>query len=145
MPPKKIQLKTSKSKKSVTSFLNEIEKETLKKDCKKLLKVFKDASGMKAKMWGESIVGFGEYTYYRANGDEGQFMACGFSPRKSGPTLYIMPGYKDYGDLLKELGPHKLGKSCLYLKSLEGIDLSVVEALIKSGLKDLKKSYKTDF
>lgn len=100
---------------------------------------------MKPKMWGDSIIGFGEYTYHRANGDEGQFMACGFSPRKSGPTLYIMPGYTDYSALLDKLGKHKLGKSCLYLKSVDGIDLSVLAELIKLGLQDLKKSHKTDY
>ncbi|NRA47273.1 MAG: DUF1801 domain-containing protein [Oligoflexales bacterium] len=110
---KKIQLKTSKNNMSVSSFLNSIEDEQLRKDYKSLLKVFKNATGLKAKMWGTSIIGFGEYTYHRSNGDEGQFMACGFSPRKSGPTLYIMPGYQDYEKLLIKLGPHKLGKSCL--------------------------------
>ena len=114
---KKIQLKTAKNKSSVSAFLNSIEDDKLRKDCKTLLKIFKNATGLKAQMWGNSIIGFGEYTYHRSNGDEGRFMACGFSPRKSGPTLYIMPGYKDYGKILAKLGPHKLGKSCLYLSS----------------------------
>ena len=96
-------------------------------------------------MWGSSIIGFGEYTYFRSNGDEGQFMATGFSPRKSGPTLYIMPGYTDYSSILKKLGPHKLGKSCLYLKNLDGVDTEVIKKLIQTGLKDLKKKYQTDF
>ena len=142
---KQIQTKTSKNSASPTAFLNAIEDSQLRKDCKTLMKVFKDATGMKPKMWGDSIIGFGEYTYYRANGDEGQFMACGFSPRKSGPTLYIMPGYTDYQPLLEKLGKHRLGKSCLYLKSLEGIDLKVVTKLIKLGLKDLKRKHKTSY
>ncbi len=142
---KKIQLKTAKNKTSVTAFINEISDEKLKKESKKLLKLFKEITGLKPKMWGTSIIGFGEYTYYRANGAEGQFMATGFSPRKSGPTLYIMPGYQNYKPILKELGPHKLGKSCLYLKKLEDIDLKVLSKLIKTGLKDLKKSHKTSF
>lgn len=143
--PKKIQLKSAKTTASVSQYLNSIEDERLRKDSKRLLKLFKDTTGMKPKMWGTSIIGFGEYTYHRANGDEGQFMATGFSPRKSGPTLYIMPGYSDYKDLLSKLGPHKLGKSCLYLKSLDDVDLKVIERLIKLGLKDLKKKHVTDF
>lgn len=143
--PKKVVLKTSKNNASVTSFINAIENDQLKKDCKTLLKLFKDTTGLKPKMWGTSIVGFGEYTYYRANGDEGQFMATGFAPRKSGPTLYIMPGYTDYTPLLEKLGPHKLGKSCLYLKNLEGINLDVIKNLITTGLNDLKEKHKTDF
>lgn len=142
---KKIQIKTQKNNASVTAFLNSIEDERLKKDCKTLLKLFKDTTGMKPKMWGGSIIGFGEYTYYRANGDEGQFMATGFSPRKSGPTLYIMPGYQDYNAILETLGPHKLGKSCLYLKNLDSVDLKAIEKLIRMGLDDLKKKHKTNF
>ena len=143
--PKKIKIKTTKNKASPTAFLNSITNEQLKKDCKVLLKLFKDTTGMKPTMWGTSIIGFGEYTYYRANGDEGQFMATGFSPRQSGPTLYIMPGYQNYKTELKKLGPHKLGKSCLYLKNLEGINLKVIARLIKMGLKDLKKKHQTNF
>ncbi len=142
---KKIQLKTTKSNASVSALLNKIEEDQLRKDCKRLLKLFKAATGLTPKMWGDSIIGFGEYTYFRANGDEGQFLATGFSPRKSGPTLYIMPGYSDYSNLLAKLGPHKLGKSCLYLKSLEVIDLNIITKLIKLGLRDLKKNYKTNY
>ena len=114
---KKIQLKTAKNKFSPMTFLKSVENESLRKDCKTLLKTFKEVTGMKPAMWGDSIIGFGEYTYRRANGDEAVFFACGFSPRKSGPTLYILPGYTDYSSILEKLGPHKIGKSCLYLKS----------------------------
>ncbi len=143
--PKRVQIKTAKNEGSVSGFLNAIDDADLRRDCKALLKLFRQTTGLKPKMWGQSIVGFGEYTYYRANGDEGRFMATGFSPRKSGPTLYIMPGYKDYGELLTRLGPHKLGKSCLYLKNLEGIDLDVLAELITVGMRDLKKQHATDY
>lgn len=142
---KKVKMKTSKNDLSPTAYLNSIEDKGLRKDCKTLLKVFKETTGLKPKMWGSSIIGFGEYTYYRSNGDEGQFMATGFSARKSGPTLYIMSGYTDYGSTLNKLGPHKLGKSCLYLKSLEDVDLGVLRKLIKTGLKDLKKKHTTNY
>ena len=124
--------------------VDRVEDDRLRKDCKALLKLFRETTGMKARMWGSSIVGFGEYTYYRS-GSPVQFMATGFSPRKSGPVLYIMPGYRDYSPLLKNLGPHKLGKSCLYLKNLDGVDLDVIAQLIKQGLEDLKKSYSTNY
>lgn len=142
---KKIKLKTAKNNISPTDFLNEIEDVKLRTDCLTLLKLFKEVTGMQPQMWGDSIVGFGEYTYYRSNGDVGQFMACGFSPRKSGPTLYIMPGYSDYQPLLEKLGKHKLGKSCLYLKSLDGIDLEIIKELITMGLDDLKKTHETNY
>ncbi|MEZ4103797.1 MAG: DUF1801 domain-containing protein [Candidatus Paceibacterota bacterium] len=138
---KQIILKTSKNNNSVAKYIKNVPKE-MQKDAKVLLKLFKETTGTKAEMWGASIIGFGEYTYHRSNGYEGKFMATGFSIRKSGPTLYIMPGYQDYSKLLEKLGPHRLGKSCLYLKNLEGIDLKVIGKLIKQGLKDLKKKHK---
>jgi hypothetical protein len=139
---KKVKLKTTQNNGSVSAYLNSIEPQSLRKNGKTLAKVFKAATGAKPKMWGSSIVGYGQYRYFRANGDEGEFMATGFSMRKSGPVLYIMPGYNDYSQLMEKLGPHKLGKSCLYLKSLEEIDIDVVTKLIKAGIKDLQQKYK---
>lgn len=138
---KKIKIKTSKNNLSVASYLNSIEPASARRDAKLLAKLFKQTTGAQPRMWGTSIIGYGEYTYYRANGDEGQFMASGFAMRGSGPVLYILPGYKNYQALLKRLGPHKLGKSCLYLKNLEGIEMSVVEELIAQGIADLEKTH----
>ena len=138
---KKISLKTDKTTSSVSAYLNSIEPPEQRKEAKALAKIFKQVTGAKPKMWGGSIIGFGEYTYFRANGDEGQFMASGFAIRKSGPTLYIMPGYENYQALLMTLGPHRLGKSCLYLKNLDGVNLEVVSELIARGIADLKKSH----
>ena len=107
---------------------------------KKLLQVFKDATHMKPKMWG-NMIGFGSYHYKYDSGREGDFFATGFAMRKSGPTIYIMPGYADYGPLMQKMGPHTLGKSCLYLKNLDTVDFDILKKLIKTGLKDLAKKY----
>lgn len=139
---KKIILKTGKTEFSVNNFINSITNASLKKDSQTLLKLFKEVTGVKPKMWGGTMVGYGEYVYHRSNGDAGTYFATGFSPRKSGPTIYIMPGYQNYGNLLKDIGPHKLGKGCLYLKSLGGIDLVILRKLIIIGLKDLAKTHK---
>ena len=139
--PKKVKLKTSKNNASVSEYLNSIEPAEARSEAKTLAKLFKQITGAKPKMWGGSIIGYGEYKYYRANGDEGEFMASGFAMRKSGPTLYIMPGYQNYAEILDRIGPHKLGKSCLYLKNLQGIDLDVVAELIQRGIADLQKSH----
>lgn len=141
---KKVQLKTRKNQASVQAFINNVEDLRLRADSKHLLALFEDITGVDPKMWGGSIIGFGEYTYHRANGDQGTYLATGFSPRKSGPTIYIMPGYQNYDAILQRLGPYKLGKSCLYLKSLEGIDLDCLRELIETGLEDLKKSHDTN-
>lgn len=107
---------------------------------KVLLRLFKEVTGMKPVMWG-NIIGFGSYHYKYDSGREGDFFATGFAIRKSGPVLYIMPGYNDYGELLQKLGSYKLGKSCLYIKNLDAVDFSVLQKLIKAGLKDLHKKY----
>ena len=138
---KKVSIKTTKGTHGVSAYLNAIEPASARKEAKLLAKLFKETTGAKPKMWGAGIVGYGEYTYYRANGDVGQFMASGFAIRKSGPVLYIMPGYKKYAAILEKIGPHKLGKSCLYLKSLENMNVKVIAKLIKQGIKDLQKTH----
>ncbi len=139
--PKKVALKTAKNDSSVLDYIASLSPDSVSQAAIKLDALFRQATGAEPKMWGGSIIGYGEYTYYRANGDEGQFMASGFAMRKSGPVLYIMPGYENYADLLSQLGPHKLGKSCLYLKNLDGLDHDIMTTLIKTGLDDLRKSH----
>jgi len=141
--PKKAELKTKKTTQSVSAFLNSIEDIQQKKDAKVLAKLFTDITCWKPKMWGTSIVGYGDWHYVSpATGRNGDFMATGFSPRKSTLTIYIMLGYSEYGALLEKLGPHKLGKSCLYIKCLDDVHLPTLKKLIKTGVKDLKKKYK---
>lgn len=139
---KQIKLKTAKNKASVNEFIASVPSEQRRRDAKVLLKLFKEATGKPAVMWGPSIIGFGEYTYHRKNGDEGVYCATGFSPRSASLSLYIMPGYQNYGDFLQRLGKHKLGKGCLYINKLEDIDLEVLTKLIAQGLKDLSKTHK---
>ena len=83
------------------------------------------------------MVGFGQYHYRYATGHEGDFSATGFSPRKSNLSIYIMPGYGDFSDILKNLGKHKLGKSCLYVNKLSDIDLDILAQLIAAGIERL--------
>ena len=139
--PKKVVLKTAATTASVADFLNTITDAEKRKEAKTIAALMKKITGKPARMWGTSIVGFDTYTYKRSNGDVGQFMAAGFSPRKSALTIYIMPGYQDYEALLKKLGPHKTGKACLYIKCLADIDMKVLEELIARGYKDLKRMY----
>lgn len=86
---------------------------------------------------GASIIGYGRYHYTYASGREGEFLATGFSPRKAALSLYIMPGYQDYGAILARLGKHRPGRSCLYVTKLEDIDMAVLEELIRAALADL--------
>ena len=138
---KKVTLKTRKNASSVTAYVDSIGDDALRRDARALLKLFRRVTGVRPRMWGDSIVGYGEYTYHRANGDEGEFMATGFSIRKSGPVIYIMPGYQDFSAILTGLGKHRLGKSCLYLKRLDDVDTDVLERLIATGLEQLQQSH----
>lgn len=106
-----------------------------------LLALFQRVTGWTAQLWGPSIVGFGRYQYRYESGHAGQALATGFSPRKPELVIYILPGYANAGPLLARLGPHRIGKSCLYLKRLDRVDLGVLEELIRAGLEDLAKRW----
>jgi hypothetical protein len=138
------ELKTKENNASVKQFIDAIENSSRKKDCLITKKIMQDITGKRAKMWGDSIVGFGRYHYKYASGREGEFFITGFSPRKQNFTIYIMPGYEDYQHLLKKIGKHKTGKSCLYVKSLDDIDLDVLKELIAASVAEIRSLYQTD-
>ncbi|MEM1142900.1 MAG: DUF1801 domain-containing protein [Pseudomonadota bacterium] len=118
-----------------------VEHPVRKADAESLDALFRRITGWEPKMWGPSMVGYGSYHYRYESGREGDFLATGFSPRKSNLSIYIMPGYADFQSLLETLGKHKHGKSCLYINKLADADLGVLEKLIRAGLKDLKGKY----
>jgi hypothetical protein len=120
------ELKTKKTKASVSAFLKQIDDTQKRKDCKTVAKIMKEATGASPKMWGPSIVGFGDSHYKYESGREGDWFLTGFSPRKQNLTLYIMNGLAKHGTLLKKLGKHKTGKSCLYINRLEDVDLMLL-------------------
>ena len=131
---------TQPTKRSAAAYIKSLDDESRRAEATRLVAVFKDVTKTEPVMWG-NIIGFGRYHYKYDSGREGDSLATGFAMRQSGPTIYIMPGYHDYSDILEKLGPHKLGKSCLYLKRLSDIDTNVLKKLIRAGLRDLKKRY----
>ncbi len=131
-------LKTKKNDASVDDFLNFIEDEQKRKDCFEIAKMMEKATKQKPKMWGSSIVGFGEYHYIYASGHEGDMCRIGFSPRKQNITLYIMQVVDS--PLFKKLGKFKTSKACLYIKKLADVDTKVLQELINQAAKaDLSK------
>jgi hypothetical protein len=133
----KAELKTKKNKASVGAFIDGIDDDQKRQDSKAIVKMMKAATGDAGKMWGSSIVGFGEYTYKYASGREGEWMAVGFSPRKQNLTLYIMDGFKEYDALLSRLGKYSTGKSCLYIKRLSDVDEKILARMIKLSVKKM--------
>lgn len=136
-----VELKTKVSKQSVTAFLNGIADEQKRKDARTVMKLMKAATGKQARMWGDSMVGFGSYHYKYASGREGNWFLTGFSPRKQALTLYIMAGFSGYDGLMKKLGKYKTGKSCLYVKKLEDVDLKVLQELIERSVQHMLRKY----
>lgn len=135
------EIKTTVNDASVTDFINSVTDEVKRKDSFALLEMFSKVTGEQPKMWGTSIIGFGQYHYKSERSrQEGDWMLTGFSPRKQNLTLYIMLGFGGYDDLLKNLGKHKIsGGSCLYINKLTDVDQTVLEKLIEQSFKAMKK------
>jgi len=131
--------KTKPTKVSVTEFIASVPDERRRSEARTLLKVYKAATGKRPVMWGPSIIGYGSYHYKYASGHEGDCCIAGFSPRKAAMTVYIMAGFAEFRPLLEKLGPHKKSVGCLYLKSLDGIDLKVLEQMIRKSVADVRK------
>lgn len=121
----------------VAEFLAGVEPARRREDALVLDCLFREVTGWRPVIWGASMVGYGRYAYTYASGHSGQSLATGFAPRKAKMVVYIMPGYTDYSAILSRLGPHKLGKSCLYLGALSKVDPDVLAELIRAGLRDL--------
>ena len=138
----KYEPKTKQTKKSVAQFLNAVPDEQRKKDAKLIVKEMEKIAGVKPKMWGSSIVGFGTYHYVYKSGQEGDWPVIGFSPRSQNLTIYIMPGFKTYTEELKKLGPHTSSVSCLYIKKLDDIHMPTLRKIMRDSIRRMKKMYK---
>jgi len=137
------ELKTKETKESVDKFLNGFKDEQLVNDCYTLIDVMKKVTRSEPKMWGTSIVGFGNYHYKSKSGREGDWFYCGFSPRKQNLTIYTtMCDLSNHKDLLKELGKHKTSKSCIYIKTLADIDVKILKEIVTNSFKELNTKKK---
>jgi hypothetical protein len=131
--------KTKPTQVSVADFLKKRTRGQQLADCQELVKLFRKVSGKPPRMWGPSIVGFGTWHYTYASGRVGDWPIAAFSPRKRALTVYLTPGFESSAELLRRLGPHSTGKSCLYVKSLADVDLAVLEKLIVASVADVRK------
>ncbi|WP_282181461.1 DUF1801 domain-containing protein [Aliiroseovarius marinus] len=135
------QNKTAPTDQRVEDFIAAVEPDAKRDDARQLDQLFREVTGYQPVMWGPSIIGYGQYHYVYDSGRQGDFLATGFSPRKARHSIYIMPGYADFGDILVRLGKHKMGKSCLYVNKLADIDLDVLAELIRAGLANLNQKW----
>ena len=122
--------KTKPTDASVSEFLAR-QDNARRADCEAIVRMMEAATGERAQMWGEAIVGFGRYAYTNSSKKTAEWPIVGFSPRKNDLTLYLMPGFEGHAELMGRLGKHKTGKSCLYLKKLAEVDAGVLRAIIE--------------
>ena len=133
------ELKTKQTETSVTAFLNTVADEQKRKDSFEIVEMMKTATGLPPKLWGTSIIGFGSYHYKYESGHEGDMCIIGFAPRKQNIALYIPGGIHKYDYLLEKLGKHKTGKGCLYINSLDKINVEVLASIFKSSFAESGK------
>ncbi|MDM1047511.1 DUF1801 domain-containing protein [Sphingobacterium hotanense] len=134
-------LKTSFTDEDVVSFIESVDNEQKRKDSYALISLMEKATGEKAKMFGPTIVGFGQYHYKYDSGHEGDAPLLGFSPRKAAISLYVYTGGKRQDELLKSFGKYKMGKACIYVKKLSDIDVEVLEDLMKDSIQFTSEKY----
>lgn len=129
--------KTKPTEIAVDAFIAAVEPDSKRQDGEVLERLFHKVTGQPAKMWGPTIVGYGQYHYRYDSGHEGDMCRVGFSPRKAKHSLYLMCGSpeeeRQFAPLLARLGKHSRGKGCLYVNKLADIDLAVLEEMVALG------------
>ena len=133
-------LKTKPTDRNVVEFLNKVENPTKREDSFKILDLMREVTQEEPIMWGDSIIGFGEYHYKYKSGREGDWFMVGFSPRKQSLTIYIMSGFDNYEEKLRKLGKYRTGKSCLYIKKLEDVNISILKEIIADSIDYVKRT-----
>jgi hypothetical protein len=133
------ELKTKQTTASVVAFIKTVADESRRKDSRELSAMMKAATGKPPKMWGTSIVGFGNCRLKYASGRELEWFCVGFSPRKNGLSLYLTCDLSKYARLLRKLGKHKTGKGCLYIKTLDDVDRGILKKLIAESVQAMLK------
>ncbi len=135
------ELKTKQNDASVDAFVDTVADQKRKADLIAVMEMLERVTGCPPKMWGTSMIGYDSYDYTYESGRSGTWFVTGVSPRKQALTVYIMQGFGAYDDLMAKLGKYKTGKSCLYIKKLEDIDMKVLEKLARESVKWMRKKY----
>ncbi|MCK7591176.1 DUF1801 domain-containing protein [Subsaxibacter sp. CAU 1640] len=136
-------IKTKQHDGDVTEFINTFaNNEQKRKDSFELLEFMQEVTGYEPKMWGPSIIGFGQYHYKSERSrQEGDWPLVGFSPRKAAISLYVYTGAKQHEYLLKDLGKFKMGKACIYVKKLSDINKHALKTLMLESIAFTQDKY----
>ncbi len=133
--------KTKPTGADVQSFLDAVPDERRRTDAHALSSMMEQVTGEPPVLWGPSIVGFGKYRYRYESGREGEAGVAGFSPRAKELVVYLPADPRDKDELLDRLGPHRMGKCCLYLKRLSDVDQDVLRALVTQSMDAIRQRY----
>mgnify|MGYP003536331138 FL=1 len=133
--------KTVFTNEDVNSFIENLESDQKKNDSYLLIQLMEAVTGEKARMWGPTIIGFGNYHYKYASGHEGNAPILGFSPRKAALSLYVFTGLKEHENLLLNLGKFTKGKACIYVKKMSDINLEILNNLMKTSISYITEKY----
>ncbi len=126
---------------TIEAYLDAVEPPERQAEARQLVRIFSAVTGWAPRVHSHGMVGFGRYEYTYDSGHSGTSFATGFAPRKADLSIYILPGYGDFGPILNRLGKHRMGKACLYLKHLDDADAAVLAELIAAGLADLGRRW----
>jgi len=133
--------KTSYTEKDVNDFIQEISDVQKREDSIRLIHLMHSVSNEAPKMFGGSIIGFGQYHYIYASGHEGYAPLIGFSPRKAAISLYVYTGLDEHRLLVEKLGKFKQGKACIYIKKLTDINTDHLTTLMQETIQFLSTKY----
>ena len=134
-------MKTAENDGDTAAFLASVANKGRAEDAAVVAQMMQRITGSPPRMWGDSIIGFDGYDYKRRDGSAHRWFITGVSPRKANLTIYVMPGFRRYADIMARLGPHKNSISCLYLTRLARIDVAVLEELITASVTDMRAAY----
>lgn len=133
--------KTTETTENVDEFLSLVLDDQKQKDSYDLISLMEEMTGFPPKMWGPSIIGFGQYHYRYNSGHEGDAPLIGFSPRKAAISLYVFTGLEQHQYLLEGFGKYKIGKACIYIKKLSDVNEPKLRAMIQESIQFLKTTY----
>ena len=132
--------KTQQNDGSVDDFLDSVRPEGKQADAKVIKALLAEVTGDQAMMWGDSIVGFGLKDLKYESGRELAWFDIGFAPRKQNLVIYLTDGFDQHREILSNLGKHTTSVSCLYVKRLDDIDLSVLEELVRASIVHVRRN-----
>lgn len=134
-------LKTRETADSPEAFIERVENARQRDEAREIVAWLTEMSGSPPRMWGPSIIGFGQYHYRYESGREGEMPRLAFSPRKGNTVFYINGGFENYAEIMDRLGKYKTGKGCLYVRSLADVDKAALVELLRSSFQFMDMKY----